>query len=798
MSAAIDQAANGDFETYSEAGYVWDVGRQKWESLPGHSTQKRGLSAVGTDNYVNHPTFHPSTFAYRLPSHDRVHRVEFPEAHLGVAYPCPADLRAWIESGGTFEAWNVGFDGHYVWQWCVRHWGWPELPLSQQRCTMAKARASAYPGALDNAAEVLGTPRKDAIGGRLVSKLTVPKNPTKKQPDLRWTPQTAAHDFAVFYDYNSQDVTAEIAAGNALPDMLPFEVEVWRMDQAINRRGMCIDLVSVEHCIAILQQAQLRADAELQRLTLWPVKARDATGAEVDVWVPAVEAHTEVAAMVRWCNWRGLRINELDEETLAECLKLDIIPPDVRRVLRIRQELAFGSVKKLYSLKARTSADGRIRECYMYSGAHTTLWNGMDPQPANFPRPMHDSFEKIGNVSAALRVIACESIELLDLEYGKGSPFEQKHGTTMDPLEVVASCLRSLIVAAPGHRLISADFNSIQAVVTSCLAGCEWRIKVFETHGKIYEAMGARLTGLTLEEVLEHKVRTGKHHSCRQNPGKLAVLSGDFGAWIDGWKRFHADKLLGSDENIKAAILKTRREQPEIGELWGGQVRNKFGRDQATNEPAVERAELYGLEGAIIAAIRSATMWRGTILAPIDIAPTVRLHPGFEVPSATASGHAFEVAGCVYQMHGATLYCRVPSGGLLRYHNARLSPSKRPYARPWEVEISYEGWNTNPKKGAQGWQTMKLYAGLATQNVVAKISREVQALALLRLEANGYPVVMHTHDENVCEVPIGSHHTAAEHTKLTGLLPPWAVLPDGRPWPIRVPDSWEAPFYGKW
>lgn len=766
-SIYVDAAANGDFETYSEAGYVYDVGRQKWGSLPGHSDQKRGLKAVGVDNYVNHPTFHPLCFAFMLPHFSRVQRVEFPDAHLGVAYPCPPELRAWIEAGGMFEAWNVGFDGHYVWLWCVKHWGWPELPLSQQRCTMAKSRAAAYPGALDDAAAVLGTPRKDAIGGRLVNKLTVPKNPTKKAPALRWVPQTAPHDFAVFYDYNSQDVVAEVAAGRALPDMLPFEVDVWRMDQEINRRGMCIDLVSVDHCIAILQQAQQRADAELQRLTLWPVKALDATGAEVDVWVPAVESHTEVAKMVRWLHWRGFHVDELDEETLAESLKLDGLPLDVRRVLRIRQELAFGSVKKLYSLKARTSADGRIRECYMYSGAHTTLWNGMDPQPANFPRPMHDSFEKADNVGRALRVIACESIELLDLEYGKGSPFEKQHGTTMDPLEVVASCLRSLIVAAPGHRLISADFNSIQAVVTSCLARCEWRIKVFETHGKIYETMGAKLTGVPLEEVLEHKRRTGKHHACRQNPGKLAVLSGDFGAWIDGWKRFGADKLLGADENIKAAILKTRREQPEITELWGGQVRNKFGRDQATNEPAVEREELFGLEGAIVSAVR---------------------YPG----------RAYAVAGCVYQMHGPTLYCRVPSGGFLRYHNARLSPSQRPYARPWEVEISYEGWNTNAMKGAQGWQTMKLYAGLATQNVVAKISREIQALAMLRLRAGGYPIVMHTHDENVCELPIGSHHTAAEHTKLTAELPAWAKLPDGRPWPIKVPDSWEHSQYGKW
>jgi hypothetical protein len=69
---------------------------------------------------------------------------------------------------------------------------------------------------------------------------------------------------------------------------------------------------------------------------------------------------------------------------------------------------------------------------------------------------------------------------------------------------------------------------------------------------------------------------------------------------------------------------------------------------------------------------------------------------------------------------------------------------------------------------------------------------------MLRLQAHGWPIVHHTHDENVCEVPIGSHHTTAEHTRLTAQLEPWAVDPQGRPWPIKVPDSWEHPRYGKW
>jgi DNA polymerase len=114
------------------------------------------------------------------------------------------------------------------------------------------------------------------------------------------------------------------------------------------------------------------------------------------------------------------------------------------------------------------------------------------------------------------------------------------------------------------------------------------------------------------------------------------------------------------------------------------------------------------------------------------------------------------------------------------------------------LDLSYEGENSNAMKGALGWVRMPLYGGVLTQNVVSHESREIQALTLLRLEAAGYPVVMHTHDENVVEIPYG-FGTLDEYTALVrGPLPDWARTPDGQPWPIKVPDAWEADRYGKW
>ena len=87
--------------------------------------------------------------------------------------------------------------------------GWPDLPLPQLRDAMAKARAWSLPGALGNAAMATGAEeQKDKAGKALIRKVSVPKQPTKKDATLRRTPETAPDLFGQLYDYNIQDIKA--------------------------------------------------------------------------------------------------------------------------------------------------------------------------------------------------------------------------------------------------------------------------------------------------------------------------------------------------------------------------------------------------------------------------------------------------------------------------------------------------------------------------------------------------------------------------------------------------------------
>lgn len=88
-------------------------------------------------------------------------------------------------------------------------------------------------------------------------------------------------------------------------------------------------------------------------------------------------------------------------------------------------------------------------------------------------------------------------------------------------------------------------------------------------------------------------------------------------------------------------------------------------------------------------------------------------------------------------------------------------------------------------RGGQG-----AYGGTWCENVVSGIARDLLVEALHRVEAAGYPIVMHIHDEIVCEVADG-FGSQEEFTALMTRNPSWA--PD---LPIAA-SAWSGPRYCK-
>lgn len=738
--------ADFDFETYSEAGFLWDEENEKFVKPPNMSD--KGLPGVGAAVYSEHPTCEVLSMAYDLK--DGIgKRLWMP------GLPNPQDLFDHLARGGLLEAWNCAFE-RWIWtNVCVRKYGWPALPFDQLRDAMAKSRASAYPGSLDPAGLVLDIKnKKDKEGKRLIQKFSIPRTPTKNDPRKRIRPCDDAPDAALLYRYNLRDIEAEAEISSLVSDLTEHEQEFWLCDQRINFRGVQLDQQTILNGIAIVEQAHEKYNDELFALTYGHVTAA-----------------SEIAKLSTWITNQGLRVGSLAMDAVEQMVKNQLTPPHIRRVLEIRQILGSAAVKKLYALRNQSTTAGRVHDLFAYHSARTGRHAGQGPQPQNLPNSGPD-------VSRCMRCkrhfgkhlytcLWCGAYSTRDIVEWNPQAVEDAIETINtrnlqcveyywgNAIDVISGCLRGLFIAKQGHDLICSDYSAIEAVVLAALAGEQWRMDVFNSHGKIYEMSASKITGVPFEDFNKHRLETGgvlqpdgsikggQHHPLRKKVGKVAELASGYQGWIGAWKQFGADEFFNDDE-IKHAILAWRDASPAIVEMWGGQTKNWY-------------PHFYGLEGAAIQAVQHV-------------------------------GKVFEHRGITYQVKQDTLYCRLLSGRYLTYHKPRLTPSDR---RKDTLSLSFEGWNTNPKAGPPGWIRMYTYGGKLTENVVQATARDILAHAIVNLEKAGYPIVLHVHDEIVSEIP-QNQGSVAEFEEIMSKLPDWAAS-----WPVSANGGWRGKRYGK-
>ena len=329
-------------------------------------------------------------------------------------------------------------------------------------------------------------------------------------------------------------------------------------------------------------------------------------------------------------------------------------------------------------------------------------------------------------VDPAIELMRAQSLDLVEHVFG-------------DALLTVSGCIRGLFVAGEGKDLIASDYSAIEAVVAACLAGEQWRIDTFKAKIDIYLASASQITGTTLEEYAAYAKEKGAKHPDRQKIGKVAELALGYGGWINAWRNFDKTETY-TDDQVKDLILQWRAKSPAIVEMWGGQNRG-----------------FYGLEGMAIMAV---------------------MNPG----------QTYDYRSISYGVKDNVLYCRLPSGRTLTYHQPRVQPSTR---RPGTLELSFMGYNSNSVMGPIGWVRLNTFGGRLFENVVQAVSRDIMRDATNRLERAGYPIILRVHDELVAEVPEG-WGSIDEFETIMATLPEWA---EG--WPIRAAGGWRGKRYRK-
>ena len=513
-----------DFETYSEAGFVIDENTGKVHTAA-KTGNKNGLSLVGTPVYAEHPSTEILCLYYDLKD-GKGRRAYIPGG------PEPLDLIEHIRNMGPIEAWNITFEW-WIWNMvCARRMGWPFLQFEQSHCAMAKSRRYSMPGALGQAAKALGTEDKDKAGKQLINKLCRPVSATKKRPQPRWTIETAAEDYINLFKYCDQDVKTEDHAAALIPDLTPSERETWLADQRINARGVMVDVPSLDNCLDVVGQTTRLFTKELVHIT-----------------DGAVGSVSEVAKMLDFLRAHSCYLPDLTADTVKDALKRDDVTPLARRVLEIREALGGANVKKLFSLKAQTSSDGRLRNQYTFFGAATGRWSagGVQLQNLTSKGPKSKTCGNCGRIVGKDCTAEVMGHTGLCPECGADDWTDNNDWTVDgvrcalsdiatrdltyimhvwgDPIKLLSGCLRGLLIAPKTKKLVCCDFSAIEAVVLAAVARCEWRIDVFRTHGKIYEMSASKIAGVPFEDFAKYKADNGFDHPLRKSLGKVAELA---------------------------------------------------------------------------------------------------------------------------------------------------------------------------------------------------------------------------------------------------------------------------------
>lgn len=630
------------------------------------------LKKAGLYRYVQSPAFEILLFAYSFDGAP----TQVIDMAQGEKIPLEV-IQALTDPQCLKHAYNAAFEWY-----CLSKYMGAQLPPSQWRDTMLHGLYAGYTAGLDATGRALGIPedkQKLATGKALIRYFCVPCKPTKSNGGrTRNYPHHDPEKWELFKTYNGQDVVAEMEIERRLsvfpvPD---FVQKQWETDLLINARGVAVDMDFCEGALELGEtiRAQLTDEA---------------------VQLSGLQNPNSVKQLARWLSAEtGDDITSLRKETIKELLGRDNAD-HVQRMLEIRQELGKTSTKKYDAIEAAVCDDGRVRGLLQFYGANRTgRWAGRLVQVQNLPRTYTEPLE------FARELVKGRKLDALRTVYGS-------------PNDTLSQLIRTAFVAAPGNVLIDADFSAIEARVISWLADEEWRLEVFRTHGKIYEASASQMFGVPLERIK----KGNPEYSLRQR-GKVAELALGYQGGVPAMRQMDTGKLLADlpDEEIKDIVDKWRNTNPKIRNLW-----------YSFNDAAIRVIQNGGsLRVRCCTFARECDCIRGTTCMTISL------------PS------------------GRKLYYVEPAVGENRWGG----PS-----------ITYMGVNDKNK-----WGRIETYGGKLVENVVQAIARDCLAQAIEHLEAAGLPVVFHIHDEVVIDTAAFDTNDAMldKVVKIMSTPIPWA------------------------
>ncbi|MBQ8637119.1 MAG: DNA polymerase [Clostridia bacterium] len=635
------------------------------------------LKKAGAWKYIDSPDFQILLFSYSLNGAAPIN-VDFASGEV-----LPPEIAELLTSPDCIKhAWNAAFE----WGCLSKYIGRP-LPPEQWRCTMVHSLYAGYPASLDAAGRALGLPedkQKLNTGKALIRYFCVPCKPTKTNGyRTRNYPHHNPDRWRLFREYNDGDVITEMEAGKRLANVIvpDFVQKEWETDLLINFRGVSVDMDLVHGALEIGASVKNKLMNEAMNIS-------------------GLNNPNSIKQLSSWLeNETETEITSLNKETVSQLLTREDNSPEVQRMLEIRQELGKTSTKKYDAIENAICSDGRVRGLLQFYGANRTgRWAGRLVQVQNLPRTYTEPLE------LAREFVKDKKTDCLKVIYGSVP-------------DTLSQLIRTAFVAAPGKVLIDADFSAIEARVISWLAKEEWRLEVFRTHGKIYEASASQMFGVPIELIK----KGNPEYELRQR-GKVAELALGYQGGVPAMRQMDSGHQLDdlSDDEVKDIVTRWRGTNKRIRDLW-------YKVDNAAVQ-VVKDGGSVGVEGLVIA-------------------------------------REYD-----YAQNRDYMTILLPSGRKLYYISPQIGVNK------WDnPSISYMGvQQSNKQKGGGKWQRIETYGGKLVENIVQAIARDCLALSIERLKDAGYEVIFHIHDEVVIECNADSA-SLEDVTRIMSQPVPWAA-----------------------
>lgn len=615
-------------------------------------------------------------------------------------------------------------------------WGF-DIPVSNTIDTMIWAFRHALPGSLDALCEVLGVSAdnaKDKRGKALIQRFS---KPTPKNYKIRrYTAETHPDEWALFIKYAVSDITAMREVFHKLPRWgnSEFEDRVLELDQLINDRGFKVDVALAEAAIEAVEKHKAQLQEEAQRKYGGSLTGKD--------FLPILRELSPAH-----------RIHTAQKSTLNDLLADDDLPDDARTIIEMRLGAASTASAKYAPLLLGRSSDDRRRGCIQYGGAKRTLrWAGKAFGPQNLARGYYHDEELYRGILALLK---------------------RRAHRRFDIAKLTASTVRSCIIPEAGKKFVVADYSNVEGRGLAWLAGEDDLIEVFVNGVDVYKKLASTVFNVAYEDVTKDQ----------RQIAKAMVLGLGYAGGVGAFVTFA--KNLGLDLNDMTRTL----DGTFPDHIWAATARGyEWARIQEAKRPPrpgekddrpsyILDKKVWRTCDALKRMYREANpaivqFWRDIE----DAAMAAIRNPGKEFtagPRGVKFSRNVETDNNGNKVAGWWLRMTLPSGRVMSYPGVGLSVSKETDEDgkvSTNVRIKYQGENQLTRQ----WGFQYTYSGKLVENCTQALCRDLLANALLNVEANGYPIVLHVHDEIICETPDLPEYNVAELERLMCTLPEWA------------------------